>query len=163
MRTLLFLVFLICFQFVGAQQAYKVYVFFSETCPICQYQVKELKRNVAEYSEFADFALVFPSKLSSDKKVEEFQRKYGLKLPFKLDSDLKITRKLGATITPEVFIVNDKQEIIYQGLMDNSYAKIGKRRTVVTQFQLYDNLNALKNNQPLAYKSTNAVGCIIQQ
>ncbi len=163
MRTLLSLVSLLCFQFVGAQQAYKVYVFFSETCPICQYQVKELKRNVSEFSDFAEFTLVFPSKLSTDQKVADFQKKYGLNLTHKLDTDLTLTRKLGATITPEVFIVNDKDEIVYQGLMDNSYAKIGKRRTVVTQFQLYDNLKALKNKQPLAYQNMAAVGCIIQQ
>lgn len=163
MRTFLTLFFTLCFQFVGAQPKYQVYVFYSETCPICQYQVKELKRNIAEYSDFATFTLVFPSKLSTDKKVEDFQEKYGLSLPFKLDADLKLTRKLGATITPEVFIVNEKEEVVYQGLMDNSYAKIGKRRTIVTQFQLYDNLKALQNNQPLAYVSTNAVGCIIQQ
>ena len=69
---------------------------------------------------------------------------------------------MGATVTPEVVVYNEsKQQILYKGRIDNTYARIGQKRRITTTSELKDVLEAIKNNQAVLVSHTQPVGCLI--
>jgi len=141
-----------------------VYVFLSETCPICQSSSIELRRIYEQYSgEPIKFIAVFPNASSSAETISRFVKKYKLPWLVLKDDDRELTRKLCADTTPEVIVINQHSgETIYRGLIDNSYVTIGKRRQVVTAHYLSDAIKSYLSNEPILISSTIPVGCFIQ-
>ena len=76
---------------------------------------------------------------------------------------MKLTKRLDAKTTPEVFILNDKNKILYQGAIDNLYYDIGKKRPEASIFYLKDALNSIINKQKITIQKTEAIGCDIER
>ena len=70
--------------------------------------------------------------------------------------------RFGAKVTPEV-VVFDKtnQQILYQGRIDNTYFRVGKRRAITTRTELDEVLQAIQADEKPAVENTTAVGCFI--
>jgi len=143
----------------------EVYIFLSETCPICQSVSTELHEIVEQYqNRSVGFFGVFPSKRSTESSRKQFAKKYRLNFPFVADSQLTITNRFEATTTPEVIVLSVKTgNILYRGLIDNSFASVGRRRRVVTEHYLKDVLVAIQSQKTISLTSTTPVGCIIQK
>ena len=130
MKRILFII-IICSLSIPtyAQKSITAYVFVAEECPVCNYLGKTLKKVSEDYNEKVDFVFVLPQKMSSYKTISLFKKKYGLGIfTVELDHDLTITNRYNASITPEVVIVNEKDEILYRGRINNSYAAPGRMR-----------------------------------
>ncbi len=142
---------------------FAVYIFLSEDCPISQSYtlvLKELHQNYAKAG--FDFIGIFPNASSTQESMLSFQRNFALPFPVKLDNANKISRSLGARLTPEVFVVDKaSNKVLYQGRIDNAFFKLGQRRSVITTHELQEALEALKRKQPIAIAKTEAVGCFI--
>jgi len=166
-----FLILLLVFLFTGFQtrsetKGLTIYIFLSETCPICQSVAQELKKLHDQYSgNQISFNGIFPDKvLSNPITRQEFAKKYSLNFVMQPDSSHVLTQKFHATITPEVVVVdNESLEVIYRGKIDNSFASIGKRRTVVTEFYLRNVLESWHLGKKPVLSKTQPVGCIIQK
>ncbi|HPH82194.1 MAG TPA: redoxin domain-containing protein [Flavobacteriales bacterium] len=157
---------LLSFHKTDKREELTVYVFLSETCPICQSITTELKQIDTRFrGEGVKLVGLFPSpKISTEESRKKFAKKYQLSFPLLSDSSHTFTQKYQATITPEVVVVNDVSgEIIYRGLVDNSFASVGKRRRVVSEHYLLDILQHYYAGTPSTITSTQPVGCIIQQ
>jgi peroxiredoxin len=152
-------------QAITKKDSIGVYLFLSESCPICQSITLEL-RKIQEIIKSAPVKMIgiFPNeKLSNFDSRKQFARKYKLKFPLMADSLQQVTLKYDAHVTPEVVMVNlNTQEIIYRGLIDNSYVSIGKRRQVVNEHYLWDAIKSTLNHQEIQIKQTTPVGCFIQ-
>jgi peroxiredoxin len=151
---------------IAQTDSLKVIVFLSETCPICKSTTPELRKLHDEFtSKGVEFIGVFPSQTATNETSRKaFAEKYSL--PFKLidDPQQSLTNRLNAEITPEVFVLNKKNnQLIYRGLIDNSYIRVGKRRSITTEFHLRNALEHFFAGQVDQIKSTEAVGCIIQK
>jgi peroxiredoxin len=142
-----------------------VYVFLSETCPICQSVSTSLRETAQHFqNQGVGFIGVFPSMLSTSKTRQQFGKKYKLPFPLVADSALQLTQQFDASVTPEVVVVKHKtKEVMYRGLIDNSFEAVGRRRRVVTQHYLKNSLEVLTEEQTLSLTSTIPVGCIIQK
>lgn len=142
-----------------------VFVFLSETCPICQSVSSELRELSERYkNQSVGFAGIFPSALSTETSRKQFATKYRLNFPFIADTQLALTKRFDASITPEVIVINvESGTVLYRGLIDNSFAVVGRRRRVVTEQYLRDVLNAIQLQKPIPLSSTKPVGCIIQK
>lgn len=140
-----------------------VYVFFAETCPISQQATLALRTLYTTYAaQGVQFIGVFPDQQTSAADVAAFGRTYQVPFPLKLDSKQQLTRRFKARITPEVVVVApDLRTTLYQGRIDNSYVRLGQRRTVTTQQELRDALAAIVAGRPVAQPRTEAVGCFI--
>ncbi len=138
-----------------------VYVFLREDCVISQNYTPKLNQLFEQYhSAELGFVGIFPS--TRDAQITAFQKKYQLAFPLQSDYYQTTTKKLSATVTPEVVIYNHAcGEILYQGRIDNTYFRVGKKRTITTTSDLEDALKAIKNNHPVALKKTEPVGCLI--
>lgn len=151
---------------VGQTDSLKVIVFLSETCPICKSTTPELRKLSNEFaSKGVEFIGVFPSQTATNESSRKaFAEKYNLSFSLIDDPQQSLTRQLNAEITPEVFVLNKKNnQLIYRGLIDNSYIRVGKRRSVTTEFHLRNALEHFFSGNVDQIKSTEAVGCIIQK
>jgi len=141
---------------------YKVYIFLCETCPLSQYYTLALKDLHQKYqAENVDFIGVFPNSLSTPETIRKFQKKYSLPFSCIPDSNHTYVNSLGATVTPEVVVVDTSRIPFYRGRIDNAFARVGKRRRVVTQHELADVLQSLSTGRPLKVQHTTAIGCFI--
>lgn len=168
MRFCLTLLFLFAFSLstMAGGKGLTVYIFLSETCPICQSVTNELKKLHQQYGPMqVEFIGLFPDGILSDSETRAaFSKKYGLSFPLQLDSGQLFTRKFHAEITPEVVVVNNETEtILYRGKVDNSFASLGKRRTVVTEYYLRNALESWMAGKKILLSETQPVGCIIQK
>ncbi len=104
----------------------------------------------------------FPNESSTPELVAEFAEKYNLTFPLEIDTDQALTRRLGATITPEVVVYDHRiGQILYSGRIDDRYVKVGKRRRHVQTSELEDALKAIRAGQPVAVREAPATGCLI--
>ena len=141
---------------------YTVYVFMAETCPICQYHVLSLKKFNKTYSEKGfRFVLVFPNALSSKKTIKKFMKEYDFEMEYIIDDKQSLVNKYRATVTPEVYIEGRSREKIYNGRIDNTFERIGVRRTVTTSFDLRDILEQLDQGDEKGILHSEPVGCLI--
>lgn len=141
-----------------------VYVFLSETCPICQTSTIDLNQLYNTYkTKGIKFVGVFPNTgMSTESSINKFARKYHLDFEMQLDAGHRLVNQLNATATPQVFVVrNADNSILYQGKIDNHFEALGKRREVVTEKYLNSSLENILNHKPIAPAETKPVGCFI--
>lgn len=139
-----------------------VFVFLSETCPICQSYTLPLKELWKKYQDKGiRFVGVFPNHYVTQKDIEEFKKTYQIPFALQSDSMAVFTKKFNAGITPEVFVENDSGQLVYSGRIDDSFYAVGKRRKVVTTHELADALADIESGKAVRVSKTQAVGCII--
>lgn len=141
-----------------------VYIFLSETCPICQNQTLTLKELYKNYKDKGVlFVGIFPNQENStEETIQKFAKKYKIPFELKKDENQILTKEFAATVTPQVFLVKtNTHKILYSGKVDNSFERIGKRRQVITEFYLKDALENLFNNESIKLPHTQPVGCLI--
>jgi thiol-disulfide isomerase/thioredoxin len=139
-----------------------VYFFLATSCPISQQYTSEIKRLNQLYNQNdVNFFLVFPS--NNKKDVKKFMTTYGLNMEVKIDKRFKLVSELHATVTPEVFLLNEKKEILYHGAIDNWYYALGKNRLEITEHYFEDAITASKNNRAIYRQYVAAVGCFIER
>ncbi len=136
-----------------------VFVFLSPDCPLSQHYSMEL--NTLAKNNIARFFGVIPGAFYDAKSVNEFRERHHIDYPLLLDTDLKLTKMLGATITPQAVVV-ERNDILYSGAIDNAYINIGERHKGVISRYLKDALSAIQNNTLPRIRKTNAIGCMIK-
>ena len=140
----------------------RVYLFLSETCPVCCQSTAEIRR-LRETFPGVPFCGVFPGKDSSPESRLAFSRKYRLDFPLQADSARRLTRLFQARITPEVVVTDSSgRQVLYKGRIDNAYAAPGRRRTVVSDRNLFRALTEILSGLPPRPSRTEAIGCLIE-
>lgn len=167
LQGLLLIISLCCLSFiVKASDSISVYIFLLESCQICQNQTAEINDIYQKYAASGiEFIGIFPNnEFSTQEGIDSFQTKYGLSFPLKFDPNQEIANQYQASITPEVVVVrNSDQTILYRGKIDNSYERVGIRRSVTTEFYLKNALNQILENKEITTPQTSAVGCFIMK
>lgn len=145
-----------------SQEKYSVYVFVAEKCPISIYMAKPLQEVFEKYSDTMDFYTVFPMKNSTEATAQKFLEKYDLPdFKIKLDNYQGFAKKLEATITPEVVVLDEKGEIAYRGRISDAYKAPGKMKHGIRKNELMAVLDLLANGEEIPKPWTGAVGCYI--
>jgi hypothetical protein len=139
-----------------------VYAFVAEECPISIYMAGALSEIAQSYNSKADFNLVFPLKSSNNKTTSLFKTKNKLPLyNIILDKDQGISKKLGATVTPEVIITDADNKVIYRGRINDAYLEPGKRRHIFGSNDLNNALAMITEGKEFPKPWKKAVGCYI--
>ncbi len=145
-----------------SQDSISVYLFLHDECVISQNYTALLNQLHEEYGKEVAFVGLFPNFSSKPDKIEAFRQKYHISFPLKTDYYKTITKAMGATVTPEVVIFDHTLgQKLYQGRIDDTYFRVGKRRTVTTTAELEDALHAIRKGKPIPITETDAVGCFI--
>ncbi|MCX6198087.1 MAG: redoxin domain-containing protein [Bacteroidetes bacterium] len=149
---------------VRASDSISVYIFLSETCPICKSQTLTLRQLYSEYSaKGVSFIGLFPNQeYSTNESIQQFGKKYKLDFELKRDEGQKMVKNFSATTNPQIFVVRKStQQILYKGKMDNGFENIGKKRQVITEHYLRDALESILQKKEIVVKETQPVGCFI--
>ncbi|MBK9995260.1 MAG: hypothetical protein IPP01_15070 [Saprospiraceae bacterium] len=158
-------VFIICSAFSQQVKSDKfiVYLFLLEDCKICQSYVKTLNQLQEKYEcDSIVFRSFFSSPSSSMEGILKFKEKYHLEIPTFFDSLQLTAKNFGIHVMPECLVYNiAKQQIMYQGRIDNWFAAIGKRRAKPTEFNLLDALESIRQGKEISLKRTNPIGCLL--
>lgn len=140
-----------------------VYVMISPECPLCQSYSRTLIQLYQSYSKRGiTFYGIVPGKNYTAQAIKEFIATYSIPFEIVFDTDKKFTQYLNANITPEVFLINRQDEIVYSGRIDNWAYQLGKKRKLITQHDLRDAMESVINNQPVKIVKTKAIGCFIE-
>lgn len=144
--------------------ALKIYFFLATSCPISQLYTSYInKLNTILPAKNVEITVVFPSADNNIKKdVKKFITKYGLVNSIIIDKNNLLTKKLGATTTPEVFILNMKEEVIYHGAIDNLYLELGRKRFSATENYIEQAINQYINGNVISISHVQPIGCYIE-
>ncbi len=163
----LFLCFLgLCMGRARAQQVvetkFKVYVFLSDECPMCQGYAPVLNQFVIDFADKGiDFIGVFPNYYVTDSAMNAFRKEFEVQFKTQRDTAFALTNRLGATITPQVVLQTLDGQRLYSGQIDNAYFRAGKRRGVTSQFYLRDAVESVLKGEKCNVLTTQPIGCVI--
>jgi thiol-disulfide isomerase/thioredoxin len=145
----------------------QVYIFVYPDCPICRYYIPLLHQMAHNYSpDFCEFNYIVPAENIPLKEQRIYKKELKKKLTYRnekimMDTYHTYTLQLKATITPEVFVVDNHGELKYSGAIDNKYITVANYRQQADVHYLATALEALANNDSIQVKRTQPVGCII--
>jgi hypothetical protein len=138
-------------------------LFVGTDCPIANAYAPEIARLVKEFEpKGVTFVIAYPRPDLKPDAARRHALEFKFPCPAVLDSDLALTKRLGATITPEAVVLSPTGEVLYRGRIDDRYPKVGgKRREVPTSLDLRDALAAALAGKPTPRPWPPAVGCDI--
>ncbi len=137
-------------------------VFVTTDCPIANsYQptISKLSRDFQDRG--VTLVLVHEGADQSQDKLEKHAAEYSVPCRLVSDPDHRIAHRLGVSITPEVCVLNNKAETLYQGSIDDLYPGFGKKRPKPTREHLKIALEEITTGAVVTESRTKAVGCSI--
>jgi len=135
-----------------------ILVFVSAQCPT----VKQYNERISQFA--ADFAgrginvVGINSNVSESPEWVRSHAAENYKFPVLIDKGNVLADKLGASLTPEIFYLNDKNVLVYQGAIDNSSS--GEE---ITENYLRNAVEQSSSGKPVERKTARAVGCSIKR
>jgi peroxiredoxin len=138
-----------------------VAVFMSFDCPVSTSYATPLAEMA---TEFAGKGVKFIGLCPCDDDlatVAKQTKDYKVPFPVFKDERLAAADAFNATITPQVFVLDDHGVIRYRGLIDNTWTARLKRNAKVSEFYLKDAIEAVLAGKPVAVAKTDAVGCTV--
>jgi thiol-disulfide isomerase/thioredoxin len=157
--------YLVAAMFAAGSAAGRVEVLFfvSTDCPISNSFAPEIQRICGEYAaKGVGCSLVYEDIEVDAAAVRKHLADYGYeRISTVIDTDRRVARRAGATITPEAVVIDSAGKVLYRGRIDNSWADFGKPRRVVTVHDVRDALDAVLAGKTVTNPETKALGCYI--
>lgn len=140
-----------------------VIIFTLPDCPIANAFAPEINRLAADYSARGiGFYLAHADRDLTVEAARQHAADYAFRCPVLLDPLHALVRTLGATKTPQAFVIDATGTTVYRGRINNLFADYGTRRQTVTQHDLRNALDAVLAGKPVSQPVTDAIGCHIQ-
>lgn len=138
-----------------------VICFLGTECPLARTYAPKLQKLADAMESHGVFVLGIVSNLQdSIDEVEQFRKNNGLRFPIGMDYDQKIADLLGATRTPEAFILDQHRFVRYQGRIDDQFLPgVSKSKPIAAE--LNDGLDDVLSGKPVRVSHTQPVGCLI--
>ena len=161
LRPLFTLLLLVCLKCLAANDSLRVYVIVAEECPISIAMAAPLREVLSRYPQLR-YTAVFPNLKSDAMTARIFLGRYELEsFHPELDPQQVLTRRLGATVTPEVVVTDAGDRVLYRGRISDAYSAPGRVRHGKTRNELLSALDRLSAGQPVPTPWPAAVGCFI--
>ncbi|GEP45810.1 redoxin domain-containing protein [Brevifollis gellanilyticus] len=138
-----------------------VLFFVSPFCSTTRPFMKEINAIAAEYADRAAVTLVHSD--SEITVLTAFQHADMEKVQARvlIDQQQELAKHLGATITPESFILSPTGEVLYKGRINDLYLGPTKRQRAATTKDLRDALEAILSGKAAPTPQEPAQGCKI--
>jgi thiol-disulfide isomerase/thioredoxin len=139
-----------------------VLLFVSTDCPLSNRYVPEMNRIASAYAPrgVAFYAVQGDATVPLD-QVRAHVKEFGYAFPYLIDPEEALATYTGAVATPEAAVLSPGGDLLYLGRLDNRLEDFGKERTVITEFDLRDALDAVLAGKPVPHPRTKALGCAI--
>ena len=146
----------------GVKPIWRVILFLAPLCPICQNMTHEMRLLEEEFAEApVEFVGVFPNASTRTEQIVEFGDTYGLEMSLTADT-ADWAGRFDARWTPEAFVLDERDSIVYRGRLNDRYFAPGKRRSRTRNRDLRNALNDLLDGRAVTTPVTDAVGCPIE-
>jgi thiol-disulfide isomerase/thioredoxin len=141
------------------KKPFAVVFFLSKDCPLCVAYKPLIQKLHSQYDSGGVFSFVVLRTDADTGKDSSFfipgEFSAGKAAP-------EIASYYGATVTPEAFVVDSNNAIVYRGAIDNYAWDTGKHRKQATEHYLMDVLAALQQGKKTPFAETKAQGCYIE-
>ncbi|MDG2220532.1 MAG: redoxin domain-containing protein [Rubripirellula sp.] len=139
----------------------EVLCFLGVECPLAKVYAPRLQRMADEFAARGVRFIGINSNIQdSMEEVARYAEEHQLTFPLAKDYDRRVALQMGATRTPEVFVVDRAGEIRYQGRIDDQF-QVGVSRKQAMKHDLRNAIEQLLAGQPVAVPRTSAPGCLI--
>ncbi len=136
-----------------------VLLFISSQCPVSNaYNDRMNKLYTSFHSKGVAFIGINSNRTETTKQIKQHAVEKDFMFPVLIDRNNLIADRLGATVTPEVFVLNSKRELLYHGRIDDS-----KNPDNITSHDLEDVLLAIITGKQVPTATTKAFGCSINK
>lgn len=141
---------------------WRVLLFLAPLCPICQNMSFDLRQIEADFGEAPiEFIGIFPNASTTEDQIQVFKETYGLEMVMALDT-ANWAEALGARWTPEAFVLDASDAVVYRGRINDRYFAPGKRRPKTRKRDLDAALRSCLEGVAVKVPVTDAVGCPIE-
>lgn len=138
-------------------------VFLSPECPLSQNYCLVLNNLQQKYQRQVQIIGVFPGNEFEDSTYSHFQQKYKVGFQLVKDPVKKLTKLIGATITPEVFLLDNNRKILYKGAIDDWVVSLGQKKAAPENNYLENAIRHYTDHQVIVPSVTKAIGCFINE
>ena len=137
-----------------------IIVFLSAQCPVVKAYNERINQLAADYkAKGVNFVGIQPNTLTESLDwMKSESEKAGYQFPVLVDNDFWLSDKLGATVTPEMYLFDADNKLIYHGAIDND--RSGRN---VTEYYLRVALDEKLGGKEIAKNRTKAFGCTIKR
>lgn len=136
-----------------------VLIFLSARCPVVRGYNERMEKLTQDYS--ARGVNVVGINANSTETLDEMKAHaadYKLTFTMLQDKGNKIADVLGAQVTPEAFVLDANNKLVYHGRIDNS-----RSGTNISANDLRDALEAMLSGKPIEKSEVDAFGCSIKR
>ncbi|HEV2397841.1 MAG TPA: redoxin family protein [Candidatus Sulfotelmatobacter sp.] len=138
-----------------------VLVFLRRDCPVSGRYAPTIQQISKQYSDDANFFLVYPDKSETPDAIRKSVADYGYHLPVLRDPEHALVKASRVQITPEVAVFDQTRKLIYDGRINDWYIDLSRARPAPTTHELEDAIRAARTGQTLARSEVRGVGCYI--
>jgi hypothetical protein len=139
-----------------------VVIFVTPDCPVANALLPEVARLQHDFgSRGVSFALVHVDPSTTPQQALKHAAAFHITCAVLLDPRHQLAIKLGATRTPEAFVVTPDGKTVYHGRINDLYFAPGQRRRSPTSEDLRDALTAIVAGRPPPKSETPAIGCVV--
>lgn len=144
----------------GIRQPYKVIAFLGIECPLAKLYSQRLNDLAKEFEDSVAVIGINANRQDSNSDIANFVKRHKLRFPILKDLRNEVADQLEATRTPEVFLLDESNQVRYQGRIDDQYG-VGYARSKPTTSDLREAIVCLRQGHEIKVAKTLAVGCLI--
>ena len=139
-------------------------MFICNHCPYVIHYHDEIIRLEKDYAENINMVAISSNDIISHPqddphKMREMWNSLGLSFPYLFDETQEIAKKYKAECTPEFYLFDSNQKLVYRGRMDESSPGSDQAPTGNDLRMAIDNL---QNNKPISEEQFPSMGCNIK-
>lgn len=132
-------------------------------CPFCQGYAPVIDSLEEHFRDRGvRFAGLYPTAFIHPDSAARFARLSGFDFPQVMDVDCSLANALHARVTPECFVLDAEDALIYRGAIDDWAVRTGRHKAKATKHHLADALDALLAGGSPAHEEVIAKGCIVE-
>lgn len=136
-----------------------VLMFIATQCPVSNAYNKRMAEIYKNYKDKnVTFLAINSNKTEPVDEVKEHAKKNNFDFIILKDDNNKIADRLGATVTPEIYVLNSDYEVLYHGRIDDS-----RDEKNVKSNDLATALDEILAGKKVSNKKTVAFGCTIKR
>ena len=136
-----------------------VLMFIATQCPVSNAyngRMVELQKDYS--SKGVTFVGINANKQEGNEETKNHAKEHGFDFPVLKDWNNVVADQLGASVTPEIYVLNSNLELLYHGRIDDS-----QREGKVSSKDLRVNLDKILSGKPVETQETKAFGCAIKR
>jgi peroxiredoxin len=136
-----------------------VLIFVAVQCPVSNAYNERMEKLAQDYKARGISVIgINANSTEPAADVKKHAAEHNLTFPILKDNGNKIADSLGATRTPEAYLLDANNKLVYHGRIDNS-----RDTSQVNSSELRDALDATLAGKPVAKTTANAFGCSIKR